>query len=63
MYYLHFEHKLRKESIIIMKKFDFEILTYLEVLRSPDFIHVTYVIIVMYVFMCACMYVRVFVCE
>ena len=32
------EHKLHKESIVIMKKFDFEILAYLYILRFPQFI-------------------------
>ena len=30
---------LRKESVVIMKKFDFDILTYLYVLRSPEYIY------------------------
>ena len=33
------EHVLCKESIVIAKKFDFEILTYLYVLRSREFIY------------------------
>ena len=44
-------HILCKESIVIMKKFDFKILAYLYVLRSPEFMHAIFT--VMYV----CMYV------
>ena len=33
------EHILCKESIVIVKKFDFEILMYLYTLRSPEFIY------------------------
>ena len=33
------EHVLCKESIVIVKKLDFEVLTYLYVLRSPEFIY------------------------
>ena len=33
------EHILYKESIVILKKFDFEISTYIYVLRSPEFIY------------------------
>ena len=51
------EHILCKERIVIVKKFDFEILTYLYVFRSPE---VNYAIFtVMYV----CMYVCVYVSE
>ena len=46
------EHILRKESIVIMKKFDFEILMYLYVLRSPEFIYAIFT--VMYVCVCVC---------
>ena len=51
------EHILCKESIVIVKEFDFEILTYLYVLRSPEFIYAIFG--VMYVCMCLC----VCVCE
>ena len=50
------EHILCKESIVIVKKFDFEILTYLYVLMSPEFIYAIFG--VMYVCMCVCAYVR-----
>ena len=46
------EHILCKESIVIVKKFDFEILTYLYVLRSPEFIYTIFA--VMYACMCVC---------
>ena len=52
------EHMLSKESIVIVKKFDFEILTYLYVLTSPEFIYAIFG--VMYVCMCVCMCVRKF---
>ena len=45
------EHILCKEGIVIVKKFDFEIFTYLYVLRSPEFIYA--ILGVMYV--CVCM--------
>ena len=50
------EHILCKESIVIVKKFDVEILTYLYVLRSPEFIYAVFT--VMYVCMCVCMWVN-----
>ena len=50
------EHILCKESIVIVKKFDFEILTYLYVLRSPEFIYVIFGV------MYACVYVCVYAC-
>ena len=49
------EHILCKESIVIVKKFDFEILTHLYVLRSPEFIYAIFS--VMYVCVCVCIYV------
>ena len=49
------EHILCKESIVIMKEIDFEILTDFYALRSPEFIYVIFT--VMYV--CMCVYVRV----
>ena len=61
MLFLLSEHLLYKESIVIVKKFDSEILMYLYVLRSPEFIYAIFG--VMYVCMCVCMYVRVYVCE
>ena len=51
------EHMLRKKSFVIVRKFDFEILTYLSVLRSPEFIYAIFE--VMYV----CVYVCVYVSE
>ena len=53
--FLFSEHILCKESIDIVKKFDFEILTYLYVLKSPEFIYAIFAVI--YVCMCVCMYV------
>ena len=50
--FLLFEHILCEESIIIGKKFDFEILMYLYILRFPEFIYAIFE--VMYV--CVCMY-------
>ena len=44
------EHILCKESIVILKKFDFEILTHLYVLRSLEFICAIFM--VMYVRVC-----------
>ena len=53
------EYILCKESIVIVKKFDFEILTYLYVFRSPEFICAIFmaVYVCMYVSVCACVYV------
>ena len=39
---------LRKESIVILKKFDFEILAYLYVLRYPKFIYVIFTVMCMW---------------
>ena len=36
---------LRKKSIVIVKKFDFEIFTYLYVFRSPEFIYAIFTVI------------------
>ena len=47
------EHILCKENIVIGKKFDFEILTHLYVLRSQEYIYAIFG--VTYVCMCACM--------
>ena len=44
------EHILCKKNIVIVKKFDLEIFTYLYVLRSPEFIYAIFT--VMYVFIC-----------
>ena len=55
------EHILCKESIVIVKKFDFEILTDLYVLRSTEFIYAIFT--VMHVCMSVCMCVCVFVYE
>ena len=46
------EHIQSKESFVIMKKFDFRILTYLYILRSPKFIYGIFV--AMYGWMCVC---------
>ena len=53
------KHILCKERIVIVKKFDFKILTYSYVFRSPEFIYAIFT--VMYVCMCVCVYVCV--CE
>ena len=51
------EHTLCKESIVIVKKLDFEILTYLNVFRPPEFIYaIFYGDVCMYVNMCAGVY-------
>ena len=47
------EHIICKESIVIVKELDFEILTYLYALRSPEFIYAIFG--VMHVCMCVCM--------
>ena len=54
------EHILCKERIVLVKKFDFEILTYLYVFRSTEFICAIFT--VMYVCMCVCLCVCVCVC-
>ena len=54
------EHILCKKNVVIVKKFDTEILTYLYILRSPEFIYPIFA--VMYECVCACVYVRVCVC-
>ena len=53
------EHILCKESIVIIKKIDFEILTRLYVLRSPEFIYVIFTV------MWSCMYFSnfLFICT
>ena len=55
--FLFSKNVLRKESIVIIKKFDFEILTYLLVLRLPEFIYAIFT--VMYLSMCVCVRVHV----
>ena len=55
------EHILCKESVVIVKKFDFEILTDLYVLRSPEFIYAYFECV--YVCVCVCVYVCVYVSE
>ena len=52
-----FEHILCKDSIVIVKKFDFEILTYSYVLWSQEIIYAIFAGI--YVCMCACLCVCV----
>ena len=51
------EHRLCKESIVIAKKFDFEILTYLYVFRSPKFIYAIFSVMYGCVCACVCVYV------
>ena len=46
-------HILCKESIVIAKKFDFEIFTYLYVFRSPEFIYAIFTVI----YVCVCAFV------
>ena len=53
------EHIPRKESIAAVNNFNFEILTYLCIFRSPEFIYVIFTVI--YVCMCVC--VCVYVCT
>ena len=60
-YFFLFEHLLCRESIVIVKKFDFEIFTYLYVLRSPEFIYAIFA--EMYVCVCVCVYIWVCVYE
>ena len=48
-YFFISEHILCKESIMILKKFNFEILTHLYILRSHEFI---YAILVTCIYMC-----------
>lgn len=56
------EHILCKESIVIMKKSDFEILVHLYVLGPPEFIFI-FLQWCLYVCMCVCTHVCVCVCE
>ena len=49
------EYRLCKESVVIVKKFDLEILTHLYIFRSPEFIYSIFT--VMHVCVCVC------VCE
>ena len=51
------EHILCKESIVIVKKFHFEILTYLYVLRSPEFIYAIFAVMYVCMYVCMCVYV------
>ena len=53
------EHRLCKESFLIVRKFDFEILTDLYVLRFPGFIYAIFAL--MYVCMCVCVCMCVWV--
>ena len=57
--YLLSEHILGKANIVTVKKFDFQILTYLCVFKSPEFIYAIFK--VMYV--CVCMYACVCMCA
>ena len=50
LFILIFNYIQLKENITIMKKYDFEILTYLKVFRSPEFICIVFV--VMYARIC-----------
>ena len=56
IYFLLSEHIVRKESIVIVKKFDFEILTYFCILRSAE-LFLCYFCgdVRMHVCMCVCM--------
>ena len=49
------EHIQCKESIVIVKKFHFEILTYLYVLRAPEFIYTIFMVMYAYMSVCVCM--------
>ena len=49
------EHILCKESIAIAKKVDFEILAYLYVFRSPEFIYAIFVVLYECMCVCVCM--------
>ena len=51
--FLHSEHILWKKSIVIVKKFDFEILTYLYLLRSLELIYAIFTVMCV----CVCMFV------
>ena len=56
------EHLLCKESIAVVKKFDFEILTFLYVFKSSEFIYaIFYGDACAYVCLYVCVYVRVYV--
>ena len=50
------EHILCKESIVVVKKIDFQISTYLYVLRSSEFIYAIFMVICMYVCVCLCVW-------
>ena len=50
------EHILCKESIAIVKKFDFKILTYLNVLRSPEFIYAIFAMMCVCTCVCLCVW-------
>ena len=54
------EHILCKESIVGLKRFDFEIFTYLYVLKSPEYIYAIFE--VMYVCVCMCVCLCAYVC-
>ena len=58
-----FPNILCNESIIVVKKFDFEILTYLYVLRTPKFIYAIFRVmnVCMCVSLCVCMCVCMWV--
>ena len=45
---------LHKENVIIVKKFDIEILTYLYVLKSLEFIYATFTVIYVCMYECMC---------
>ena len=61
MHLLLSEHILCKENIVIVKKFDFEILTHSYVLRSSEFIYSTFCGgVCMYVCMRLCMHVLIY---
>ena len=51
-------HILCKESIVIVKKFDFEILTCLYVFRSAEFMYTIFTVMCVCMFVCVCMRVN-----
>ena len=62
-HFLHSEHILCKESIVIVKEFDFEIFTYLYVFRSPEIIYAILTVMCVCLCVCVCVCVRVRVCA
>ena len=54
MPFLLFEHMLCKKSIVIVKKFDFEIFIYLHVFRPPEFFYANFMVMYVCVYACVC---------